>query len=413
MLTEAYHADARTYAQRRGENHSAALEAYRERVRADMVAAKSGHPCPRHLGVEKVANNVAAKMSDVVAIFDRVHADLADAFQLTLAGNRTKAGRKLAAVVDAFGLKSDAPDPMDETIWYRGRLDSQDLRPDEMFHIPFAQRFRVENQRFSIAGWPMLYLGTSVMCVAAELRILPADVKRLGDLQISSFALRDPNAKFRLLDLTNGVSRGVEAVEVIYDQVDTTERKDELSARFLDQIDREFARVILASHCAFRNHRSSGKARFVEEYVLPQLVLEWAHHDASLDGVRYLSTHLPDARGRGDLHRTNVALVPQPSHGDYDQKLRERFEVSVAQRSRDAHRVRLDDIDSISRDLVGRLSTERLGRLVSFAGMRVRTGPVFDMKLSNGSRYADHPLGVLEMSLLHDVLLARRARFYA
>jgi hypothetical protein len=48
-----------------------------------------------------------------------------------------------------------------------GEFDRSDAR--QYFHIPFAMRHLVANQRFSVSGQPMLYFGSSVLAVSKEL----------------------------------------------------------------------------------------------------------------------------------------------------------------------------------------------------------------------------------------------------
>jgi hypothetical protein len=68
-------------------------------------------------------------------------------------------------------------------LFFRGRerqnIDIGDI--NWHFHIPFTKRHRIKNQRFSINGQPMLYLGGSVPTIEKELN-LP-----LNDLAIAAF----------------------------------------------------------------------------------------------------------------------------------------------------------------------------------------------------------------------------------
>ena len=41
-------------------------------------------------------------------------------------------------------------------------------RREEIFHIPFERRSAVSNQRFSVSGYPCLYLGSSIYCCWEE-----------------------------------------------------------------------------------------------------------------------------------------------------------------------------------------------------------------------------------------------------
>lgn len=46
---------------------------------------------------------------------------------------------------------------------YRMRISKETLSKEKMFHVPFNMREKVSSARFSIPGFPCLYLGTSVL----------------------------------------------------------------------------------------------------------------------------------------------------------------------------------------------------------------------------------------------------------
>lgn len=66
-------------------------------------------------------------------------------------------------------LKIDSYDKHND--FYRIRVinDNNHLIPESFFHIPFEHRGKVSSQRFSIQGFPSLYLGKSVYICWEEL----------------------------------------------------------------------------------------------------------------------------------------------------------------------------------------------------------------------------------------------------
>ena len=58
------------------------------------------------------------------------------------------------------------------SVWYRGRRNENKERWDkkQLFHVPFGQRGKIGSQRFSILGFPCLYLASSLNCCLGELR---------------------------------------------------------------------------------------------------------------------------------------------------------------------------------------------------------------------------------------------------
>ena len=81
--------------------------------------------------------------------------------------------------------------------FYRIRIknDNQVYSPKEMFHIPFQLRGKVSTQRYSIPGFPSLYLGTSLYVCWEEL-----NRPKIDEFQAVRFQSKK---EIRFLDLTN------------------------------------------------------------------------------------------------------------------------------------------------------------------------------------------------------------------
>ena len=74
------------------------------------------------------------------------------------------------------------------------------LSKKEIFHIPFEERGKVNNQRFSIDGFPCLYLGSSIYVCWEEL-----NRPNFDNLFISKFKLKTKRPN--ILDLTFSVDQ--------------------------------------------------------------------------------------------------------------------------------------------------------------------------------------------------------------
>lgn len=80
--------------------------------------------------------------------------------------------------------------------WYRMRMQKRYKRvfsADEMFHIPFELRGKVSTQRYSLPGYPCLYISRSIWATWEEMH----------EPQLSQFSvsLLKPQEDFRVLDL--------------------------------------------------------------------------------------------------------------------------------------------------------------------------------------------------------------------
>ncbi|SKB81972.1 RES domain-containing protein [Soonwooa buanensis] len=154
-----------------------------------------------------------------------------------------------------------------EENYYRIRIKSENypLKPFEMFHIPFEYRGKVTTQRYSIPGFPSLYLANNLYLAWEEL-----NRPNLENFQ----AIRLQNKKkFKVLDLTSSnVQEG--------------------------KIDNFFYKYLmtwpLIIACSLRVADYSNI--FKPEYIMPQILLQWIRNSKSLDGILYSSTHLDNKK---------------------------------------------------------------------------------------------------------------------
>jgi hypothetical protein len=150
--------------------------------------------------------------------------------------------------------------------FYRARvIEDSRLRPmSEFFHIPFNMREKVGNQRFSIQGFPCIYVGTSVYVCWLEMGCPPLDkfqvcrIEANSDLALFDYSIRD------------------------FDQV-----YNDLFYPTLDFI--RIWPLVAASMIRVK----SKEANFKEEYIIPQLLMQYTLEDESCNGLMYSSTHAP------------------------------------------------------------------------------------------------------------------------
>lgn len=145
-----------------------------------------------------------------------------------------------------------------EILFFRGRYNDKsfdDCDPHQYFHIPFNERYKVGNQRFSVSGQPMLYFGNSVYTVCKELEKLP------NELSIVAFI-----PTYNIIDKINEINRPIFEACVnnlpgIY--AAGSHGLDFNSKTALQQIRKSIL-------CEVLTFPTKNKGTFVEEYVLPQ-----------------------------------------------------------------------------------------------------------------------------------------------
>lgn len=154
---------------------------------------------------------------------------------------------------------------------YRIRdTEERHLTKKDIFHIPFESRGRVENQRFSINGFPCLYFGSSIYACWEELNRPGFD-----NLHISAFkSVKSPH----VLDLTFPVGK-------------VGRRSINFKPKDSDIVNKIILFPLIIS-CSVKNKNNTDI--FKEEYIVPQILLEWLNNTSKIDAIKYSSLSLPN-----------------------------------------------------------------------------------------------------------------------
>ncbi|MGH8012447.1 MAG: hypothetical protein ACREQ4_08110 [Candidatus Binataceae bacterium] len=173
---------------------------------------------------------------------------------------------------------------------YRIRPDRGDFRtPDrgDIFHVPFEKRRLVGNQRYSITGLPCLYLGSSLWICWEELGRPPLD-----SLWVSRFRIAKPVKVLDFLFSPHQVWRMFEALRRGTPSAADRSSEEMLKTRFNAEFLESYAHCWpLFAACSIRREQRVGP--FVPEFIVPQLLLQWAAQEGQFDGVRYFSVRTP------------------------------------------------------------------------------------------------------------------------
>ncbi len=152
---------------------------------------------------------------------------------------------------------------------YRIRKTEEIASQKDLFHVPFELRHMVSTNRYSIPGYPTLYLSNSIFLAYKELG--EQDYK---NLYVSKFYFTEHfNQQETLLDLTN------------------KPKGNDFSSKF-----KYLARWILIMACNIKVGHE--KAPFKEEYIISQIILQWVKNNIKIGsskkvlGVAYSSTRI-------------------------------------------------------------------------------------------------------------------------
>ncbi len=201
---------------------------------------------------------------------------------------------------------------------YRLRVASaRNLQKQDLFHVPFEKRGFVLNQRYSIAGLPCLYLGSSLYVCWEEL-----NRPEFNSLQISRFKI-DTGKKISIVDF------GI-LPRVIFESFDKNSSRFKYKKQFEDYVESvSIAKTIcwpIICACSIRARQP--EATFKPEYIIPQLLSEWIANKKGYDGIRYFSMALPSYSLNNELILNYVFPVRTRNPKGYCRRLSRLFKMT-------------------------------------------------------------------------------------
>ena len=171
---------------------------------------------------------------------------------------------------------------------------------NEMFHIPSQKRQLASNERFSLCGFPSLYLSTMQQLAwqecgyppeyyCSEYQYLPSDDSQDDWKIIALCAPKEIRNRF---------------LTTYYNDFDL----------WLSIVERCLKTYPLILSCSFAN--ASGKAPFKQEYIIPQMLMQWVHRNKDkYNGISYFSCI--DMRSEQSVWNAyNLVLPALPPYDD-------------------------------------------------------------------------------------------------
>lgn len=160
--------------------------------------------------------------------------------------NQLDGYKTLKTEIPGLALKENVFDVKRNTVAYRMRTialeEQHKLKPKDMFHIPLDKRGLVLTQRYSVPGYPCLYLAHRVYGCWEEM-----GRPDFGTTMVSKF---EAQKDFKMLDL----------------RVPSKDNWDKDMARYMS-----FFPLVIASMVQVKNNKDTYKP----EYLIPQLLTEW------------------------------------------------------------------------------------------------------------------------------------------
>lgn len=189
---------------------------------------------------------------------------------------------------------------------------------DEMFHIPISKRQNASNGRFSLAGFPSLYLSTMLPLAWQETGYPAKYYYSEYQYEYSydkSSRKRDMSNDLQFVSLYSPNEINFWGTATKYNNFDL----------WLKVIAQYLKTYPLTLACSFVN--SSGSAPYKQEYIIPQMLMQWIQRNSvNVQGITYFTCLETSAITNGWC-AYNIALPALQPHDEkmYSIRLKERF----------------------------------------------------------------------------------------
>lgn len=286
---------------------------------------------------------------------------------------------------------------LDKNITYfKGRRSVDALSRYDMFHVPFNKRYLISNQRYSLTGQPIVYIGKSVIDV----------VKELGVTDLTNFKISyiKCNKDLKLFDGRNNLFEKI-----------TEFNLNSLFSNYINIYSKElFFKNILISICSFTRRNICKDSSFCEEYVLPQLLSQLLK-ESKFNGITYTSTKdysdidvaskiiLGNTEVVDSIYKENIALFTNyDNKAIYDELLFSDIHISNPMSASPNIDLSIKDILEM-KDKV--LYVTKKQEKTTFVEQNVQTFlRIFEHMKINKSSFEETSIGKLHIHLLYNAL---------
>lgn len=191
-----------------------------------------------------------------------------------------------------------------------------EANPDELFHIPLTKKAYTNNERFSLAGFPSLYLSSMLQLAWQECGYPQRYYYSEFQYENMTMPLRkDTSNELKFLSLYSPSEIYQWGVSIKYSHF----------MEWLGLITNYLKQYPLVLACSFVNH--NGKVTYKQEYIIPQMLMQWVQRNKSvIQGISYF-TCVDISMFPSKWCAYNIVIPAQPPFDDktYSDKLRDDF----------------------------------------------------------------------------------------
>ncbi len=173
--------------------------------------------------------------------------------------------------------------------------DNRPYGRERVFHTPYNLRSKVSTSRYSIAGYPSLYLATSLDLCCEEIHLNPHQDFALASIFKLERIVQNSNTNIQVIEL------GVKPQDFLNNEHYNERNKRKIVGTLLENSNVRAAYLLwypLIAACSYI--RVNKKDPFAAEYIIPQLLMQWVRSRIDsqpkpknrynqLIGIRYFS----------------------------------------------------------------------------------------------------------------------------
>ena len=174
--------------------------------------------------------------------------------------------------------------------------DNKPYLRDRLFHTPYNLRSKISTNRYSIAGFPCLYLSTSLELCCDEIKATP----QIDMIIASAFQNDIADLTFinmTIIDLSIKPQDFMHEEEYLYNENRNGEKGRYIDPYILDEDDKRYYYLLWYPLIAASSYiRVNKQDPFAAEYIIPQLIMQWSRtrireypKTTQLMGIRYFS----------------------------------------------------------------------------------------------------------------------------
>ena len=189
----------------------------------------------------------------------------------------------------------------------------------EYFHIPFTKRYNVGNQRYSMTGIPMSYMAETLQIALDEVE------KGIEEVNIALFVPRFSCFYQKgMYDVSNTISGALDTIIVESTQNSSISYDNAIYTFSKKNMDKIIADYILYQILQFPTN-SNTKGVFIQEYVLPQMMMEMIQNQDGYVGMQYQTSKFREYPNEGEVHKVPnlnyCFFIPYIEENDYNKNL--------------------------------------------------------------------------------------------